>query len=247
MTYALYLAVFLGGPLLALVALTWRARRRLRGPLPWAALLAHVLVAVVYTTPWDNYLVANGVWSYDPQRVLGVVWGWVPVEEYAFFVLQTLMTGLWLLWLRRADLPRSPWRWRPWRPALWTALLIAAVWAASVVLLWSNWPPGVYLGLELGWFLPPIILQVLVGGDVLWKYRRLVALALLPPIIYLTATDALAIGAGVWAISPQHSLGVYIVGVLPLEELVFFALTNTLIVFGMTLVLEIGERLWKAA
>ena len=31
------------------------------------------IVALVYTTPWDNYLVKNGVWWYPSNRVLAVI------------------------------------------------------------------------------------------------------------------------------------------------------------------------------
>jgi lycopene cyclase domain-containing protein len=48
------------------------------------------IIAVVWTTPWDNYLVASGVWRYDPKKVWNVILGYVPLEEYLFFVLQTL-------------------------------------------------------------------------------------------------------------------------------------------------------------
>ena len=48
-----------------------------------------------YTTPWDNYLVAKGGWSYPENSVMALV-GYIPVEEYMFFVIQTLITGL--LW-----------------------------------------------------------------------------------------------------------------------------------------------------
>jgi lycopene cyclase domain-containing protein len=59
------------------------------------------VIAVVYTTPWDNYLVATGVWWYDPQLVTGLVLGWVPIEEYTFFIVQPILAGLWLLMLMR--------------------------------------------------------------------------------------------------------------------------------------------------
>ncbi len=60
-----------------------------------------ILVALAYTTPWDNYLVATGVWYYDPARVWNIVLGYVPLEEYLFFVLQVTLTGLITLWLIR--------------------------------------------------------------------------------------------------------------------------------------------------
>lgn len=66
------------------------------------ATLVLVALAVVYTTPWDNYLVMHKIWWYGPDRVLGTI-SYVPIEEYAFFVLQTLLTCLWgySLYLRR--------------------------------------------------------------------------------------------------------------------------------------------------
>lgn len=249
MTYALYLVIFLGAPLLVLATLlqrgSARGRRAALRSLPALSLAAHVLIAVVYTTPWDNYLVASGVWWYDPQRVLGIVLGWVPIEEYSFFVLQTVMTGMGLFYMMRRPVfgwqaqpqaEASGRRWRLWRPGLAVVAGLGAVWLLALALLAAGWQPGVYLGLELGWFVPPIMLQVAVGGEVLWRHRRLVAAASLAPALYLSLTDAYAIDAGIWMISRRHSLGLTI-GPLPIEEIVFFLLTNVLITFGITLVL----------
>jgi lycopene cyclase domain-containing protein len=57
------------------------------------------LLGIVYaaTSPWDNAAVAMGLWDFDPARILGVRLGWLPLEEYAFFGLQTLLTGVWAL------------------------------------------------------------------------------------------------------------------------------------------------------
>ena len=93
MTYGAFLLLFLVLPILALaVAL----RRRMTRAWRWSV-GAVALIAVLYTTPWDNFIVAQGVWSYPPDRVLGVTLGLVPLEEYVFFVLQVLLTGLVLL------------------------------------------------------------------------------------------------------------------------------------------------------
>ena len=118
---------------------------------------------------------------------------------------------------------------------------MAIIWLGAVAIWLAGWQPGTYLGLELGWMLPPIILQLAVGADVLWHQRRLVAPALLPPMLYLVVADALAIGSGTWTIAPAQSTGVMLGGVLPLEELIFFGLTNVLIVFGMMLFLAIDK------
>ena len=252
MTYFGFLIGFIGIPLVILALLTWRDRRRgrrlpsgLNNQPGWLVLLLHVVLAIVWTTPWDNYLVATGVWFYNPALVTGITIGWVPIEEYTFFVVQTLMTGLWLLWLVRhcrvAPMPA------PWRPRLrWIAAAAAgAIWVGAVAMLLAGWRPGTYLGLELGWMLPPIILQLAVGADVLWHQRRLVALALLPTMLYLVMADALAINSGTWTIAPTQSTGVMLGDVLPLEEFVFFGLTNALIVFGMTLFLAIDKGYLK--
>ena len=103
MTYILFLILFICLPLIALIRLhfVWRTLRRL----DLLALVVIVLIAVVYTTPWDNYLVASGVWYYNPSLVVNLLIGYVPIEEYAFFVLQTLLTGLFTLWLWRRFYP----------------------------------------------------------------------------------------------------------------------------------------------
>jgi lycopene cyclase domain-containing protein len=257
MTYLNFLLVFLGIPLAGLAVLHWRDRARPhRGPLLGGAaaalaVLVHVVVALVYTTPWDNYLVATGVWYYHPELVLGVTFGWVPLEEYLFFILQPMLTGGWLLWLARrlpAPDPSAPLRQR----LRWTATAAAGlVWLVAVGVLMLGWQPGTYLGLELGWALPPIMLQLAVGADLLWRRRRLVGLAIFSATLYLCAADALAIGAGTWTISPARSVNLFVAG-LPFEEIIFFLTTNTLIVFGITLALtpetrtRLG-RLWRWA
>lgn len=245
MTYFGFLARFLGIPLVVLGVLTGLdARRGRRLPpqrshfSPWGALLLHVAMALVWTTPWDNYLVATGVWYYEPQLVTGMTIGWVPIEEYTFFVVQTLVTGLWLLWLGRRMRPApEPAPSRP-RLRIGAAGIAAAIWLAGVLVWASGWKPGAYLGLELGWMLFPVIIQLLVGADLLWHHRRWVLASLLPPWLYLSFADALAIGSGTWTIAPDQSTGVMLGG-LPIEEFIFFLLTNMLIVFGMTLLLTL--------
>lgn len=88
MTYAEFLGIFLVVPLLVLLTVAHGLSRRL------ALTLAGVsLLAVLYTGPWDNLIVMKGVWSYGPGRVWGLVIGHVPLEEYAFYVLQVFLAG----------------------------------------------------------------------------------------------------------------------------------------------------------
>jgi lycopene cyclase domain-containing protein len=263
MTYLSFLTRFLVIPILILSALAivdsgraiFRAGQTNTrqttgyGWLGWGAVLLHVGVAVLYTTPWDNYLVATGVWWYDPHLVAGVTLGWVPLEEYLFFVLQTFMIGLWLLLLRRRLISTEGLR-RPLHSGLraLTPMLAAGFWFGAVIILVTGWEPGTYLALELAWALPPITLQLAYGADILWHYRRLVALTIVPFTFYLSAADTLAMSSGTWTVNPQQSVGVLLGGVLPVEELLFFLLTNTLIAFGVILVLapESRERIRRA-
>ncbi len=244
MTYLTFLLYFLVLPILLLSLLLLRDRRggralpnTLRGWPAWAALLAHTLVALAYTTPWDNYLVATGVWFYDPALVLGVTFGWVPLEEYLFFILQPVLIGLWLLWLgRRLPPPREPLLSQGLALRVGATALLAVAWLTAGALLLLGWRPGTYLALELVWALPPLALQFATGADILWRHRRLVAATLLPAVLYLCLSDALAIGHGTWTIAPGQSLAL-LIGGLPIEEIIFFGLTSSLLVFGMVLAL----------
>lgn len=244
MSYFSFLLYFLVIPIIILVVFTLVDRRRgaelpatLQAWPPWAAITLHVIIAVLYTTLWDNYLVATRVWWYDPELVTGITIGWVPIEEYTFFVLQPILAGLWLLILARHISRVS----EPGGTLAWLRvagpLMLGLFWLGSIAILAAGWQPGNYLALELAWALPPIGLQLAFGADILWRYRRLVILAIASLTLYLSATDALAITLGTWTINPEKSLNFLIAGLLPIEEFLFFLLTNTLITFGILLVI----------
>ncbi|CAD7950531.1 unnamed protein product [Amoebophrya sp. A25] len=73
----------------------------------WVCVLC--VVATTWTIAWDNYLVYRGVWGYEEtDRVLFVI-GWVPIEEYAFFSLETMLCGLiWALHFPNVDELKQP-------------------------------------------------------------------------------------------------------------------------------------------
>lgn len=255
MTYFAFLAWCVGIPLLILALLNWQDYRRgnrlppsLRGWSATAVVVAHVVVALIYTTPWDNYLVATNVWWYNPKLVTGIVLGWVPIEEYTFFVVQTIMSSLWLHFLaRRLPIKLLPAPARGVKIRLFSAGLVALLWLPFVIILAIGWQPGTYLALTLAWALPPVIFQLGFGADILWRYRHLVFWGIAVPTLYLSIGDTFPISAGTWTIDPMQSTGIFI-GSLPMEEFVFFLMTNTLIVLGTVLVLaqESHERAPKA-
>ena len=243
MSYFGFLLRFLLIPIVVLTGVVvWDKRRgretavSLRSwPVSWSIGL-HVLIALIYTTPWDNYLVATNVWWYDPALVTGFTLGWVPIEEYTFFILQPILAGLWLAFLaRRLTFPLRITH-NASRLRIGSVALLGLMWLATAVSLIIGWKPGTYLALELIWALPPIALQLGFGADILWRYRRLVFLSIVPLTLYLSFADALAINWGTWTIDPAQSLNIYLGGVLPVEEFIFFFLTNTLVTFGVVLV-----------
>lgn len=48
-------------------------------------------IAFFTASVWDNYIVYHKAWSYCPTCVVAVI-GYVPLEEYMFFIIMTFMT-----------------------------------------------------------------------------------------------------------------------------------------------------------
>ena len=250
MTYFGFLLRFLVLPILMLLAITWWDNKNNRptpgfqnGRAVWVSILVHVILAVVYTTPWDNYLVATGVWYYNPDLVTGIVLGYVPIEEYTFFVLETILSGLWWWFLARRLTPPTQ-EFKPNKTLVYasTSLLII-LWVIFTALFFSDNQPITYLSITLFWALPAIFPQLLYGADILWHHRKLVFLSIFIPGIYLSLADVIALKDTTWAISPAQTTGILFFGILPLEEVVFFFITNILIAFGVTLLLSnIGRQ-----
>jgi len=225
LTYAQFLAVFVAPVVVALAV--DRARRR--EPLARTAGVGVLLVlALAYTTPWDNYLVARGVWWYGDGAVVARLWR-APVEEYAFIALQTVATGLWVQ--RLAGTPDADFL--PSRRHAAVGLLAgAAVAAVGVAFLARD--ATFYLGAVLAWAGPVLALQWAVGWRYLWARRRRFALAVVAPTLYLASVDRIAIEAGVWTLSTRYTTGIGVLG-LPVEEGAFFLATNLFVAQGLLL------------
>jgi lycopene cyclase domain-containing protein len=197
-----------------------------------------VLAALIYTTPWDNYLISRHVWTYTPDHVtMSLRIGYVPLEEYCFFILQPILTGLYLLYFANLDpamiaawLPAFP---RIWHPRLWGGLLALLATATGLVSFFVS-SHGTYFGLILMWAGPVIAFHWFYGGDYLWRIRKIFISSLVLATFYLCVIDRIAIEWKIWTISPVHSTGWTILG-LPLEEATFFVVTNLLVLQGLLL------------
>ena len=188
-------------------------------------------VAVLYTTPWDNVLIQQGVWFYGEGAVFLRLWE-APLGEYLFFVFQTVIAGVWLYHVdfdpeaEASDLRVWP---RVIGAFVWLGLAGAGAWMTLAAP--ERWT---YLGAILVWASPIVALQWAVGGAYLLREWRPWVIAVGVPTLYLWMIDRIAIGIGIWTIADATKTGFTIIG-LPIEEAVFFLYTNLLVVYGLVL------------
>ena len=102
-----------------------------------------------------------------------------------------------------------------------------------------------YLVHLLGWGLPLLAAQFVA---VIARHRRetpAILRAVLPPAllvtVWLVIGDHFAIAAGVWRFGAGKHLGVYL-GQVPLEEVLFFLLTNLFVALGLVLLAGLAPR-----
>jgi lycopene cyclase domain-containing protein len=237
MTYLRFHLIF-NLPLLVLLA-------ALNGPGPWtreeATAFALVLLAVmIFTTPWDNLAVKWGIWGF-PREKYSLRLGYLPVEEYAFFLLQSANVMLAI---------RALFRFFPdWQTGLettiepWTLIgLGASVIPWIVVVIQLRWirrkaGPRVNYAIHLGWFLPVIYCQWILAPQLFWAHAGLLALATASFGIYYTLADLVAVRAGTWFFDEKQITGVKLAGLLPWEEIAFFFLTSLLVAQSYLLLL----------
>lgn len=235
MSYFAFHLIFLIPPILLMVATMPRPVASVGGARALLALPSLCIIAFTYTTPWDNYLVAREVWWYGPDRVWATI-GYVPVEEYLFFILQPILTGLFLYqYLGRVSLGSVSGR-ASSRAAWGGAFVFGALTALGFGLLALETNAGVYMGLILSWASPVLAGMWLYDGILLWRLRRVLLVTIGLPTFYLWMADAIAIANGIWTISSEYTLGLAPFG-LPIEEATFFLMTNLLVVKGVLLFL----------
>ncbi|MCE0522833.1 MAG: lycopene cyclase domain-containing protein [Methylacidiphilales bacterium] len=242
MTYLRFHLIF-NLPLLILLA-------ALNGPLPWdsgeAEAFGLVLLAVmVFTTPWDNLAAKWGIWGF-PRNKYSLRIGYLPVEEYAFFLLQSANVMLAV---------RALFRFLPdWQTGQetgigkWTLICLAASvvpWIfVAVQLRWLRRKAGprVNYALHLAWFLPVIYAQWILAPPLFGGHAGLLALVTAAFGVYYTLADLAAVRAGTWFFDEKQITGVKLAGVLPWEEIAFFFLTSLLVAQSFLLLLPSDLR-----
>ena len=240
MTYLRFHLIFNLPVLVLLLTLNWLA------PLTSgeAISLGLVLIAVmVFTTPWDNLAAKWGIWGF-PREKYSLRIGYLPVEEYAFFILQSVNVMLTV----RALFYFFP----GWLTGLetnigtWTLIFLGAsvipwgVVAGQLLWLRRRKGPCVNYAIHLAWFLPVIYVQWIIAPTLFGAHAGLLTLVTAAFGIYYTLADLAAVRAGTWFFDEQQITGVKLAGVLPWEEIAFFFLTSLLVAQSYLLLLP-GE------
>lgn len=218
---------------LPIVALIWYLlpdyppHRRRRGV---AGITILVAIAFTYTTPWGSYMIQRGVWWYGEGVVLATGLA-IPLGEYVFFIMQTLIVGFYLYWrgfdptYQSGDFALAP--------------RLAGVGVGSGMFAVGLWlvvrdPSFLYLGGLIAWVGPVVALQWGVGGGYLVRNPRPWIEAAVVPGVYFWVIDRFAIDRGLWVISEQYTIGIRPFG-LPIEEALFFVSAGVMTVTGLVL------------
>ncbi|MEM7790588.1 MAG: lycopene cyclase domain-containing protein [Verrucomicrobiota bacterium] len=236
MSYLSFLVIFVIIPGFVFSYLAWKRAKKtgLQRRLKWHALGTLILAAIAFTwtTPWDNYIVAKGVWTYGEDRVIGVI-GYVPIEEYAFFILMPFLNSALFAYLFLAQ-ARGQSHFQTKQ-----TFLRSVTFGFGLTLFVLGWlliqrEPFTYLASTLIWFIPPLLIQWIFDPTLLLARIRLLSVSTFVPAIYLSVADAWAISNGIWTIEDPTRTG-WQLGNLPFEEAFFFFITSLLLAQGLLL------------
>ncbi|XP_044011351.1 bifunctional lycopene cyclase/phytoene synthase-like [Aphidius gifuensis] len=193
------------------------------------------IIAVIYTTPWDTYVIYNGAWTYPPDRVLALI-GWVPIEEYMFFVIQCIMTILWSLLCTRLTTPGFNFNYskKSYQLIRWIPILLMGI---ITIIGYKLAVPGqhtFYLGCILWWSCPVLAFMWYGAGNFFVKKISSSLIGIIVPTLYLWRVDQIGLKDNIWHITEATSLNIFVIDALPIEEALFFFVTNTIIVLAST-------------
>jgi lycopene cyclase domain-containing protein len=91
-----------------------------------------------------------------------------------------------------------------------------------------------YLLFELVWAIPVLAIQWVVGRRQIWQRRRVLLVTVALSTLYLSCADSVAIAHGIWTLHAGRIVGLRF-GNLPVEESLFFLLTNAMVVQSVIL------------
>jgi lycopene cyclase domain-containing protein len=237
MTYLRFHLIFNLPLLFVLAAIT--------GPFPWAAgelwAASLVLLAVViFTSPWDNLAAKWGIWGFPREKYIARI-GYLPVEEYAFFVLQSVNVMLAIRalfhfepdWQTGQATPVEKWTWICLAASVipWLMIVAQLRWLRRTV------GPRVNYAIHLAWFPPVIYAQWVLAPFLFLAHVKMLTALTVGFGVYYTLADIAAVRSGTWHFDEKQITGVKLAGLLPWEEIAFFFLTSLLVAQSYLLLL----------
>ncbi|MBN1634603.1 MAG: lycopene cyclase domain-containing protein [Ignavibacteria bacterium] len=188
------------------------------------------VIAFVATAGWDNYAVYSGIWHFPEDKTLGIKLFYVPVEEYIFFFLQTYTTGLVQFIFIKKNLKLN--------------LKNLSFLITPVLIFQTNeimklpFDKYNYLFHLFSWGGIFILIQIIAGRKKILNNISKIVLPSFIMTLYFSIADSISIGYGIWDFDPMQTIGVRIFNI-PLEEILFFLVTNILITEAMILFLPL--------
>ena len=215
--------------------------------------LVIAVMAVIFSTVWDNIIASKGVWTFQASTMVGTA-GHIPYEEYFWFIDHTLIASVWTLSLWSTRKTRSL---PPTDPAKGiriagtAACLLLTIIGAVMVMFDSTF----FLGIILIFMLPVIGYLWWIGGHLFMQQLRELILGVSVVSIYVLILDSWAVREGVWAFSETYTTGIKLMGVT-LEQLGIYSLTTCLVAPSVLVCLRVTEiilqqgfdekSIWKA-
>ena len=196
-----------------------------RGKLWLIGLLIHLFIALIYTIPWDSFLIKNDIWYYDRNYIFLTIFS-IPLGEYFFMILQTILVCLIIKPEKLKFDNKTKLKFSLTGGIIALCILLAGLLAfqynksryLSLILLWAAFPLGIQLTFGLK----------ILKDNIIW-----ISTYCLPMSCYFSVIDSFALGK-IWTISDKTSLGIKI-GNIPIEESLFFLFTTLFILNGMCL------------
>lgn len=201
-------------------------------------------IVVVFTFPWDNWAIRRGIWDFPDERLLFRI-DRLPIEELAFFILQTLHASLLTLGLCERD-PSSRYSGivivdtdvALCIATFTVAWIVIGVLSRRILMQRSRYSYAYHL---IVWFLPVIIVQWLFAEPILSARLDVIMISTMLIGTVLTIADVWAIRHRIWFFDHNQITGKFIGGILPWEEAAFFYMTSLLV--SQSILLLVPETL----
>jgi lycopene cyclase domain-containing protein len=205
-----------------------------------------LLVVVVFTSPWDNFAVAKGIWGFPRNRYRFSV-GYLPIEEYLFFIWESLQAMALTVFFLNVLGPFSSID-TDWSLTSLPFFICLGVTFGLWAVLGLTWGRGKgrskahYAWHLIYWFAPIFALHWLVGWNILLPRWPVVVLVTLVVGTVLSVADFWAVRKGIWFFDEKQITGHKIRGLLPWEEVAFFYLTALIVSQSLIIVLPEAVR-----